>query len=100
MQKGAWTRLLSPAAAYLRQQDLLESESKLPDDEVFATRPVAVVAAAVPAYSCTWRKEYRYRVRINVAELEAFLREKPGWLAAPSPSVLFLALTLRSAWVP
>ena len=76
VQKGAWTRLLSIAAAYLRQQDLLEPESKLPDDEVFATRPVAVVAATVPAHSCAWRKEYRSHVRINVAELEAFLREE------------------------
>ena len=41
--------------------------------EVFVAHPVAVLAVA---YACAWRKEYKSRVHINVAGLEAFLREE------------------------
>ena len=87
LQKGAWIRLLAPAAAHLREQQLLEPEAELPDDEVFSTHPVAVAAATVPVYACAWRKEYKARVRINVAELEAFLREEARLAGRAAPDL-------------
>ena len=70
LQKGTWTRLLTPSAAYLREHDMLEPERELPG-ECFNTHPIAEVLAMVPSYTCTWRKEYKVRVHINVAEMEA-----------------------------
>ena len=75
LQKGTWTRLLNPSAAYLHERGLLDPDDEAPG-ETFATHPVAVLAATVPAYSCSWRKEYSSRVHINVGELEAYLREE------------------------
>ena len=76
LQKGAWTRLLADTAAWLREKDLLEPERELPDGFVFPAPPLYVGLACYPAYSELWRREYRSRVHINVAELEAYLREE------------------------
>ncbi|CAE7512666.1 unnamed protein product [Symbiodinium sp. KB8] len=76
IQKGAWTRLLADTAAWLREKDLLEPERELPDGFVFPAPPLYVGLACYPAYSELWRREYRSRVHINVAELEAYLREE------------------------
>ncbi|CAE7946657.1 unnamed protein product, partial [Symbiodinium sp. KB8] len=76
IQKGAWTRLLADTAAWLREKDLLEPERELPGGIVFPAPPLYVGLACYPAYSELWRREYRSRVHINVAELEAYLREE------------------------
>ena len=76
LQRGAWTRLLTPPSAWLREHDLLSPESELPGDMQFVTHPVAEAAARVPAYRCLWRQEYRTRMHINIAELGAYLREE------------------------
>ncbi|CAE7216755.1 unnamed protein product [Symbiodinium sp. CCMP2456] len=76
VQRGSWTRLLSPQAAYLRQRCLLEPSDELPGEVSYFAHPLAEAAARVPAYKCLWRREYRNRVHINVAELGAYLREE------------------------
>ncbi|CAE7428465.1 unnamed protein product, partial [Symbiodinium microadriaticum] len=77
VQKGAWTRLLTPQSAWLRSHDLLEPHSELPgDDEVYRASPLYCALAACPRYSELWSREYKSRVHINVAELDAFLREE------------------------
>ncbi|CAE7636023.1 unnamed protein product [Symbiodinium sp. CCMP2456] len=76
VQRGSWTRLLSPQAAYLKQRCLLESADELPGEVSYSAHPLAEAAARVPAYRCLWRREYRNRVHINVAELGAYLREE------------------------
>ena len=76
VQKGAWTRLLGDTAAWLRAKDLLEPERELPEGTVFSAPPLYVGLACYPAYSELWRREYRSRVHINIAELEAYLREE------------------------
>ena len=48
LQRGAWTRLLTPPSAWLREHDLLSPESELPGDMQFVTHPVAEAAARVP----------------------------------------------------
>ena len=72
LQRGAWTRLLSPPAAWLREHALLDAEAELPGDFIFGTHPVAEAVSRVPAYRCLWRREYKARIHINVAELGAF----------------------------
>ena len=77
VQKGAWTRLLTPQSAWLRSHDLLEAHRELPgDDEVYRASPLYCALAACPRYSELWSREYKSRVHINVAELDAFLREE------------------------
>ena len=76
LQRGAWTRLLSPPAAWLKQHSLLEPGDELPGEVSYSAHPVADAAARVPAYRCLWRREYKNRVHINVAELGAYLREE------------------------
>ena len=76
LQRGAWTRLLSPPAAWLREHALLDAEAELPGDFIFGTHPVAEAVSRVPAYRCLWRREYKARIHINVAELGAYLREE------------------------
>ena len=44
--------------------------------QCFSTHPIAEVVVTVPSYTCTWRKEYKARVHINVAEMEAYLCEE------------------------
>ena len=76
LQRGAWTRLLSPPAAWLKQHSLLEPADELPGEVSYTAHPVAQAAAQVPSYRCLWRREYKNRVHINVAELGAYLREE------------------------
>ena len=76
LQRGAWTRLLSPPAAWLREHALLEPEGELPGEEAFQAHPVAEATARVLQYRCLWRREYKRRIHINVAELGAYLREE------------------------
>ena len=77
VQKGAWTRLLTPQSAWLRSHDLLEPQNELPgDDEGYRASPLYCALAACPRYSELWSREYKSRVHINVAELDAFLREE------------------------
>ena len=76
LQRGAWSRLLPPPAAWLKEHDLLEPESELPGDTVFTALPVAEAFARVPAYRTRWRKPYKARIHINVAEIGAYLREE------------------------
>ena len=76
MQKGAWTRLLSAPGAWLKEHGLLEVESELPGGDVFSALPLYVGLATCPRYTELWRKSYKSKVHINVAELQAFLREE------------------------
>ncbi|CAE7286931.1 unnamed protein product [Symbiodinium microadriaticum] len=48
----------------------------LASEVTYSAHPVAEAAARVPAYKCLWRREYKNRVHINVAELGAYLREE------------------------
>ena len=57
-------------------EDLLEPEPELPEGTVFSAPPLYVGLACYPAYSELWRRECRSRVHINIAELEAYLREE------------------------
>eukprot|EP00439_Symbiodinium_sp_Y106_P074686 s1878_g14.t1 len=75
-QKGAWTRLLSAPGAWLKEHGLLNVESELPGGEVFSALPLYLGLATCPKYTELWRKRYKSRVHINVAELQAFLREE------------------------
>ncbi|CAE7335394.1 Khsrp, partial [Symbiodinium sp. CCMP2456] len=48
IQKGAWTRLLTPQSAWLRSHDLLEPLSELPgDDEGYRASPLYCALAAL-----------------------------------------------------
>ena len=76
VQRGAWSKLLPPPAAWLKEHNLLEPESELPGDMVFTAHPVAVAAARVPVFEVRWRREHKRRMHINVAELEAYLHEE------------------------
>ncbi|CAE7384983.1 unnamed protein product [Symbiodinium sp. KB8] len=76
VQRGAWSKLLPPPAAWLKEHNLLEAESELPGDMVFTAHPVAVAAARVPEFEVRWRREHKRRMHINVAELEAYLHEE------------------------
>ena len=68
---------LTPQSAWLRSHDLLEAHRELPgDDEVYRASPLYCALAACPRYSELWSREYKSRVHINVAELDAFLREE------------------------
>ncbi|CAE7267590.1 unnamed protein product [Symbiodinium microadriaticum] len=57
-------------------EDLLAPEHELVEGTVFSAPPLYVGLACYPAYSELWRREYRSRVHINIAELEAYLREE------------------------
>ena len=76
LQKGAWSRLLSPPSAWLKEHDMLEPQQELPGEQPFAAHPLAAALAQVPQFRVLWRREYKSRVHINVAELEAYLREE------------------------
>ncbi|CAE7600178.1 unnamed protein product, partial [Symbiodinium necroappetens] len=76
VQRGAWSKLLPPPAAWLKEHNLLEPESELPGDTVFTAHPVAEAAARVPVFEVRWRREHKRRMHINVAELEAYLHEE------------------------
>ena len=76
LQRGAWTHLLAPPAAWLKEHNLLEPEAELPGDTVFTAHPVAEMFARVPQYRTRWRREYKARIHINVAELGAYLHEE------------------------
>ncbi|CAE7225139.1 unnamed protein product [Symbiodinium sp. CCMP2592] len=47
LQKGAWTKLLTPPSAWLKEHNLLEPESELPGDFEFSAHPVAEAFARV-----------------------------------------------------
>ena len=74
VQKGTWTRLLSQPGA--RDHGLLDVESELAGGDVFTALPLYVGLATCPRYCELWRKSYKSKVHINVAELQAFLREE------------------------
>ena len=76
VQKGTWTRLLSQPGAWLKDHGLLDVESELPGGDVFVALPLYVGLATCPQYFELWRKSYKNKVHINVAELQAFLREE------------------------
>ena len=76
VQKGAWTRLLSAPGAWLKEHGLLNVESELPGGEVFSALPLYLGLATCPKYTELWRKRYKSKVHMNVAELQAFLREE------------------------
>ena len=48
IQKGAWTRLLSDTAAWLREKELLEPELELPDGGVFLSPSFVPRACPLP----------------------------------------------------
>ncbi|CAE7414981.1 unnamed protein product, partial [Symbiodinium sp. KB8] len=85
IQKGAWTRLLGDTAAWLREKELLEPESELPDGVAFSAPPLYVGLACFPPYVELWRREYLSRVHINIAELEAYLREEEARAGSRKP---------------
>ena len=76
LQKGAWSRLLSPPSAWLKEHDMLEPQQELPGEQPFAAHPFAAALAPVPQFRVLWRREYKSRVHINVAVLEAYLQEE------------------------
>ena len=76
LAKGAWTRLLNPAAAWLYEHNFLSEAEQLPDGHGFTVHPVYEAAARVQSYRLLWRKKYGSCVHTNIAELEADLREE------------------------
>ncbi|CAE7837456.1 DNAJ1, partial [Symbiodinium sp. CCMP2592] len=89
VQKGAWTRLLAPPSAWLKSHGMLETSGELPGEEEYKALPLYCALAACPRYRELWCKGYKNWVHINVAELEAFLREERR-AGARSPSSRFL----------
>ena len=76
LQRGAWTKLLAPPSAWLKEHNLLQPEAELPGDFEFVANPVAECLARVPQYKTRWRRQYTRRMHINVAELGAYLHEE------------------------
>ena len=76
LQKGAWTKLLTPPSAWLKEHNLLEPESELPGDFEFSAHPVAEAFARVPLFKVRWRRKYKHRMHINVAELAAYFARR------------------------
>ena len=76
LQRGAWTKLLAPPSAWLKEHSLLQPEAELPGDFEFSAHPVAECLARVPQFRTRWRRQYTRRMHINVAELGAYLHEE------------------------
>ena len=76
LQRGAWSKLLAPPSAWLREHNMLEPEAELPGDFEFSAHPVAECLARVPQFRTRWRRQYTRRMHINVAELGAYLHEE------------------------
>ena len=76
LQRGAWTKLLAPPSAWLKEHSMLQPEAELPGDLEFTAHPVAECLARVPQYATRWRRQYTRRMHINVAELGAYLHEE------------------------
>eukprot|EP00438_Fugacium_kawagutii_P025277 Skav207212 [mRNA] locus=scaffold1244:113945:117027:+ [translate_table: standard] len=74
LQKGLWSRLLKPSAAYLKEKGLLPCEEELPEDEEYVCHPLWQTIAE----SCHFRqfgrvKRVKRRRRINIGEMRAAL---------------------------
>ena len=91
LRKSVWTRLLAPAAAWLRSHELLSAEDELPDPEqCFSSNPLWSVLARCLAYKLLYKHHSKSRRHINVGELRGFLKaEKKLGLLRPSMRRLF-----------
>ena len=75
LRKGAWAKLLLPHSAWLRQKGLLDAEDELPDG-AFKCNPLWEVMARCLTYTTSWKRMVRRERRINLLELQAFLKEE------------------------
>ena len=55
---------------------MLNAEDELPGGGPYLAIPLYEALATVPQYTELWRRQYRRKVHINVAELDACLREE------------------------
>ena len=75
LRKGAWSKLLLPHAAWLRQKGLLDVEDELPEG-AFKSNPLWETMARSLTYTTSWKKMVRRDKHINILELQAFLKEE------------------------
>ena len=75
LRKGAWSKLLPPHLAWLRQHDLLDQSDELPDSE-FVCNPLWETFARCLVYSTSWIKQVSSARHINILEMQAFVKEE------------------------
>ena len=74
LNKGAWTKLLSPVRALLRLKGALPAADELPEGKVLSSHPLWLELACCLPFEEVLREKVRRAVHINVSEMRAMLR--------------------------
>lgn len=73
LQRGAWTRTLSTADVWLRENRLLQKHQELPEGQILEEKALFVDIAQAFQFSVDVAKAYTKNMHINVSELISLL---------------------------